>query len=328
MEINIGFFCRHFTERGTEVSTYNYAKYNEEILGNKSYIICFSPKKQREINFPLTRISYSKFKERFEILEIDDISEMKYIITNKSLTHFFTRSHGLPDIYELNNTEIWGHCKTIYQCVFHTLHPQGDVYCPIGNYSNEKNKTNYPVLPGHMLETSQCYDNLRNKLNIPEKALVIGRHGGNTTFDIKYVHECIKETINHHEDIYFLFLNTDKFYEHKNIIYLDKTTDNNEKQKFINTCDTMIHARSEGETFGAAVAEFSVSNKPVITCNCGDLEHIRILGDKGIVYNSKEELTNIFNNIKIIIKSKTDWNAYREYSPEKVMMRFKEICLD
>ena len=59
-----------------------------------------------------------------------------------------------------------------------------------------------------MLKISQCSDNLRNKLNIPEKALVIGRHGGNTTFNIEYVHECIKETINHCEDIYFLFLNS------------------------------------------------------------------------------------------------------------------------
>lgn len=326
--MNIGFFCRHFTERGTEVAIYNYAIYNEEILGNKSYIVCFSEKKQKELNWPMTRVSFDKFNKRFEILEIDDISNMKEIIKNTKLTHFFTRSHGLPDIYEFNNTKIWENCKTIYQCVFHTLHPQGDVYCSIGNYLNEKNNTSIPVLPGHMLETSQCSNNFRNKLNIPEKALVIGRHGGNTTFYIKYVHECIKETLNHREDIYFLFMNTDKFYKHERITYLDKTINNNEKQKFINTCDAMVHARSEGETFGAAVAEFSVSNKPVITCNCGDLEHLRILGDKGIVYNNKEELTQIFHNIEIIIKSRTDWNAYKEYSPEKVMKKFKEICLD
>ena len=30
--MNIGFFVRHFTERGTEVTIYDYAKYNEEIL--------------------------------------------------------------------------------------------------------------------------------------------------------------------------------------------------------------------------------------------------------------------------------------------------------
>ena len=29
--MNIGFFIRHFTERGTEIAIYDYAKYNEEI---------------------------------------------------------------------------------------------------------------------------------------------------------------------------------------------------------------------------------------------------------------------------------------------------------
>jgi len=37
--MNIGFFIRHFTERGTEVSIYDYANYNEIILNNKSYIM-------------------------------------------------------------------------------------------------------------------------------------------------------------------------------------------------------------------------------------------------------------------------------------------------
>jgi hypothetical protein len=32
---NIAFFVRYFTERGTEVAIYDYAKYNEEILHNK-----------------------------------------------------------------------------------------------------------------------------------------------------------------------------------------------------------------------------------------------------------------------------------------------------
>lgn len=327
MKINVGFFVRQFSERGTEVATYDYAKYNEEILGNKSYIISFSEKKQKELNLSLTKTSYTKFKDRFEVIEIDDICDMKELINKKILTHFFTRSHGLSDIYDFNNT-IWNNCKTIYQCVFHTTSPQGNIYCSISNYLNDKNNTSVPVLPGHMVEPSQCIDNLRMKFNIPDSAIVLGRHGGNTTFDIEYVHECIKEIINYREDIYFLFLNTDKFYEHKQIIYLEKTIDENEKQKFINTCDAMIHARSEGETFGAAVAEFSISNKPVITCNCGDLEHIKILKNKGIIYNNKEELNRIFHNIENIITSRSDWNAYREYTPEKVMKIFKEICLD
>jgi hypothetical protein len=60
------------------------------------------------------------------------------------------------------------------------------------------------------------------------------------------------------------------------------------------------------ETFGLSIAEFFIKNKPIITCKYGDLEHIKILGDKAIIYNSKEEVINIFQNIKTIINSRDD----------------------
>jgi hypothetical protein len=120
-------------------------------------------------------------------------------------------------------------------------------------------------------------------------------------------------------------MNTHEFYKHPRIIYLDRTTDLIFKTKFINTCDAMIHARAEGETFGLSIAEFSSKNKPVITCPSGDLEHIRILGDKALLYRSKDELLKIFNNIKNIIKNNDDWNAYKQYTPENVMRLFNEL---
>ena len=86
----------------------------------------------------------------------------------------------------------------------------------------------------------------------------------------------------------------------------------------------MIHARAMGETFGLSIAEFSIKNKPIITCKCGDLEHIKILGDKAIIYNSAEELINIFKNIQSIIRSRTDWNAYYIfYTPKYIMNLFQ-----
>ena len=46
---NIVFFVRHFTERGTEVSIFNYAYYNKKLLNNNSFIVCFHPKKTKGI---------------------------------------------------------------------------------------------------------------------------------------------------------------------------------------------------------------------------------------------------------------------------------------
>jgi hypothetical protein len=123
-------------------------------------------------------------------------------------------------------------------------------------------------------------------------------------------------------------MNTKKFYEHPRIIYLNTNLDVNYKTKFINTCDAMIHARQMGETFGLSIAEFSSMNKPIITCNSGDLEHIKILGDKALLYNSKEELINIFQNIKVIKNTRPDWNAYKLYSPSYVMKLFRSYIFD
>jgi hypothetical protein len=83
-----------------------------------------------------------------------------------------------------------------------------------------------------------------------------------------------------------------------------------------------------GETFGLSIAEFSSRNKPVITCNCGDTEHIQILGDKAIVYDSYESLLGIFMNIRQIIASREDWNAYTAYSPGNVMNKFAKLISD
>ena len=127
--MNIGFFVRHFTERGTEVAIYDYAKYNEEILHNKSYIICFTQEKQKNIGFPVERYSFEKFNNRFQIIEISDISEMSIVIKNYNLSFFYTMTHGGGnDIYQFNNNNIWNNCKTIKHCVFNTQCPESDFY--------------------------------------------------------------------------------------------------------------------------------------------------------------------------------------------------------
>jgi hypothetical protein len=325
--MNIGFFIRHFTERGTEVSAYDYAKFNEDILHNKSYIICFTEETQKKINFPTERYSYDKFNKRFQIIEIQDIRDMANVIKEYNLSFFYTQTHGGNDIYHFDNKKIWNNCKTIKHCVFNTTSPESDFYISISEMLNETNNTNIPVIP-YIVELPTCDENLRSLLKIPEDAIVYGRYGGMYEFNLDITHNAIKDYLDFDKNCYFLFMNTNKFYEHPRIIYLDRNLDLIYKVKFINTCDAMIHSRKIGETFGLSIAEFSIKNKPIITCKCGDLEHIKILGDKAIIYNSKEELTNIFKNIKLNINSRSDWNAYKSYSSTHIMNLFKEYIFD
>ena len=168
---------------------------------------------------------------------------------------------------------------------------------------------------------------MRKKLGIPSDAIVFGRYGGFYEFNIECVHYIIDFITNENNNIYFLFANTNKFCnEKKNIIFLDKIIDLNEKSEFINTCDAMIHARLMGETFGLSIAEFSIKNKPIITCHAGYKAHLNILKDNCFIYNDANSLYNIFNHIYnninyIILK---DWNMYKNYSPEIIMNEFNE----
>ena len=325
--MNVGFFVRHFTERGTEIAIYDYADNNEKILNNKSYIICFTEKTQQNYGLPTERHSYDKFKSRFSIIEINEMGDMASIIKEYNLSFFYTLTHGGSsvgkDSCQFDNKDIWGSCKTIKHCVFDTRFPESDFYISISKYLNMRFNTNIPVIP-HIVNLPDCDENLRDELQIPKDATVFGRYGGFIEFNILFALEAIVEFLVQNDNVYFLFMNTHRFFEHPRIIYLDMNIDLIYKVKFINTCDAMIHARGIGETFGLSIAEFSIKNKPVITCPCGDLEHIHILGNMCIKYTTKEELIDIFKNIKNIINSRNDWNAYTNYTPEKVMNLFND----
>jgi hypothetical protein len=64
-------------------------------------------------------------------------------------------------------------------------------------------------------------------------------------------------------DIYFLFMNTNEIMTENrpNIIYLPASLEDTYKSAFIRSCDAMLHARTSGESFGLAVAEFSAHNR-------------------------------------------------------------------
>jgi hypothetical protein len=327
--MNIAFFVRHFTARGTEVALFDYARYNEEILHNKSYIICFTEENQKRVGFPNIKQSYHKFKERFPIIEIDSMDDMKHVIQKYGLHFFYTITHGGQenDIYKFNDTQLWGNCNTIKHCVYNLNAPEGDFYISVGHTNNRIYNSNYPVIP-HILTLPDCDEDLRDELNIPRDATVFGRHGGEDTFNNVVAHRAIANYLQTAENTYFIFMGTPRFYEHPRIKYLDVNVDLTYKTRFINTCDAMIHAGLWGETFGLSVGEFSLRNKPIIVALTGNLEHVNILGDKAVIYDSVDSLVTIFQNIKEIEKSRSDWNAYRNYSPEKIMAKFKEDIFD
>lgn len=204
----------------------------------------------------------------------------------------------------------------------------GDVYAMGSKWLSKITNYKIPYVP-YMVHLPDHDLDMREELGIPSDALVFGRNGGWETFDLPFVKQSIIEALEKRNDIWFVFQYTEPFFKHERIIYSDSTADLNEKVRFINTCDAMLHARYIGESFGLSCAEFSIRNKPVITYNKSpERNHIDTLGEKGIYYEDYSNILYILLNLNKKEINSLEWNCYRDYSPEKVCQKFKEVYLD
>ena len=157
----------------------------------------------------------------------------------------------------------------------------------------------------------------------------MGRYGGYDQFDIKFVHDTINFIVNFDPSFVFLFVNTRKFIEHPNVIFLDPIITKQEKTDFILACDAMIHARSDGESFGLSICEFLNCNKPVISFGQGrDKNNVELLSQYNLIYNNQYELLcNIFKLKYGLLRG--DYSQItNSFSPENVMKKFQEVFLN
>lgn len=175
------FHENQLTYRGTSNAIYNYAVFNEEILGNKSVIV---HDKNNKANFAL---AIARFKKRFKVISYESISELEDIVKKEEANLFYAIKAGKQDGVKVTN------CKTAIHVVFKNYDPHGDVYAYVSEWlSEEMTNGKYPYVP-HMIYVEPTQENLREQLGIPQDAIVFGRHGGNTTFDISFVKKVIKK---------------------------------------------------------------------------------------------------------------------------------------
>jgi len=312
--MKIAFHSNQLSLRGTEVAMYDFAKYNEELLGNESIIISKDPSIW-DYSHPM---AIKKFNDRFNVFQYKNFNDVEKFLDEQKVDVFYAQKSGQRDGIVSRGR------KTVIHAVFLYNEPHGDVYAYISEWLG--NRFNAPFVP-YMVDLPDVEGNLRKELSIPENAIVFGRHGGVETFDISFVKKIVRKKIRYRRNIYFLFMYTNKFIDHPQVIHLDGNQDLEYKVKFINTCDAMLHARKVGETFGLAVAEFSLRNKPVITFGGSQKEsaHLHMLGDKSLKYYRKQDLSNLIDSFRP--EPNKDWNAYRDYNPENVMNIFKNVFL-
>lgn len=321
-KITLGFHSNQLCERGTSIALFDYAYFNQRLLNNKSIVF------YRKTNVWNDANVVKKFEGEFDCIGYDNFIDINKVIVERKIDYLYNIKPGDSD------GQLVTSCPNLIHGVF-KCEPHGEKFALVSQWLANKHQNKVDFIP-HMinLPTTQLTINeegdLREILKIPANAFVFGRHGGYDSFNIEIAHTAIINFLNRGErpesPVYFLFVNTKPFYFHPRIIYLNRIVGLKEKIKFIKTCDAMIHARKEGETFGLAVAEFSLLNKPVVTSKSAvDNAHIEMLGDRAIIFDSEKNLIEIFTNIKQITSQRNDWNAYKEYTPKKVMEKFKTV---
>lgn len=328
-DVRIAFWVNQFNLRGTSWAVYDYADCNETILGNHSIIIANTEYNSKpEYSDEMKRFFLARFPGRCYECTPNGIDT---IIKNEHIDIFYALKSGAPDgiVSQV--------CKNAIHSVF-TVRPHGDICAPISRWLSflKYKQHSLPYVP-HMIRMADTKETLHKELGIPDGSVVFGGYGGNGSFNIMYAQQVVIETAKRHPNWYFIFLNFNRFCSLPNVKFLPGTSDMVYKTKFVNTCDAMLHARNNGETFGLSCGEFSIRNKAVITQNlpynsgvAGDLAHIDILGDKGLYYTNKQDLSDLLeycgNNINSIRAG--DWDAYsKEYNPTEVMKKFNEIFI-
>ena len=132
--VKIAFYSPHLSLRGTEVAMYDYAHYNETILGNESIIIYHSNSAQ---NHPTT---IEKFQNRFEVYELSGpdfdfgwnaeyvVPLLDKVLEKEKCDAVYMQKGGRDD------GVVSKICKTLILCCSNHYEPHGDRYAYVSHW--------------------------------------------------------------------------------------------------------------------------------------------------------------------------------------------------
>ena len=132
--VKIAFWDNCLSERGTTVAMYNYAYYNQTILGNESIIMYNITRKETDSSV------VEMFKKHFEVIGVSDFNMVDSILIDKNVDIFYITKAGE---WEGQISQVR---KTVVHCVFNYLQPHGNVYAGISNWIGG-NYMNHQIVP-------------------------------------------------------------------------------------------------------------------------------------------------------------------------------------
>ncbi len=310
----IAFHSNQISLQGTEVALYDYAHFNETLLGNRSLIVY-------DLNNPNnSALALPKFTSRFPVWGYSHRDELDALL----------KQHGAQALYAIKSGKRDGLVSGIVPTMVHAVFPtdprqaHGTAYAYISEWlSWHCSRNRLPCVP-HIVHLPVVEGDLRGELGIPSEALVVGGYGGAGSFNIPAAIDGLKQALEQRNDLHAVFLNITPFMAHERVHFLPGSPDMERKVRVIHTCDAMLHGRRLGESFGLACGEFSICNKPVITYQFGKhTHHMDVLGSRGFYYTDAGSLAQIITQMDRQELQSQDWDCYSaRYNPEAVMERF------
>ncbi|MGE0347993.1 hypothetical protein [Hydrogenophaga sp.] len=316
MKKTIAFHSNQLSIRGTEVALYDYAEGAERELGHRSVVMYPAGSGHNDPQ------AIDKFARRFELLSYRDRGEIDGLLQRCNANLLYAIKAGR------NDGLISRTVPTMVHAVFPTAPRQahGASFAFISDWLSDRcARGHIPAVP-HIVTLPAVHDDLRAELGIPADAKVLGCHGGARSFDVPCAIEAVRRCLQTQPNTWFLFLNIDGFVEHPRAIFLPGTGDLLRKTRFINSCDAMLHARLQGESFGLACGEFSIRNKPVFTyARSKHRHHLDVLGDAGWPYQDAEGLVRAIAALDRGAVRAGHWDRYTPlYNPARVMALFDQ----
>ena len=316
--MNVAFHSNSMSLRGSENALWDYANFNETILGNHS-VICHPAELENAKN-----PTFAKWKARFPLVPYRTKAELSSKLRERESDVLYQIKPGPYDGFVVPGV------KNCIHSMFLSDEFHGDSFAYVSCWASRVMTGREESFVPHFVPQLKSKVGLRENLGIPTKARVFGRHGGWDTFNIPFVREAVVRHARKNPEDHFVFLNTESIREAENLTnihYLPATVDPLGKAKFLATCDAMLHARWHGETFGLAVGEFAVLGKPVITfADSRERAHLEMLGNQALPYRHADELTKILRDFRPHRTQGTEFEIYAD--PKVVMGIFRKKYLE
>jgi hypothetical protein len=314
----VGFHSNTMSLRGSENALWDYANFNETVLGNQS-VICH-PAELESVKNP----TFAKWKARFPLIPYQTRNELSQKLKERGVEVLYQIKPGPFDGFVIPGV------KNCIHSMFLSDEFHGDCFAYVSRWASGVMTGREDSFIPHYVPTLVSDRNLRGKLGIPIGAKVFGRHGSSDTFNIPFAWRAVEEHARYRPTDHFVFLNTEPIRGTEkltNVHYLPPTIDPEEKAQFLATCDVMLHARWHGETFGLAVGEFAALRKPVITFGPSrERAHLEMLGNQALLYRHAGELVEILREFRPYRAQGTEYETFAD--PRVVMELFQKKFLN